>query len=223
MNLGQLWDHFGCTDIFEAGPRPVHSLEDWNSMRRAYESVVGIDKSSIPRILKDEGENDSSSDSKIKDSSGFHVPVIAKQAGEYKGRGVFLADDATEPVQRGTLVWNTKFTARFDKGEDYRQFLSSIRADFACDVLQWAYVQAVMYDGDRTEKPFISVDLDEGSFINSVDGDYDDEPNVGCVENSLPGGCKENYFALRTIHPGDELVLDYSDFAISHGWRWFGL
>ena len=221
MNVRQLWNHFGCNDIFEAGPRPVHSIDDWKSMRQAYESVVGVDKSSIPRIQQqDEDDVDADSRDAV---SGFHVPVKARQAGD-KGRGVFVADDGSGPVQPGSLVWSTKFTARFDDGEDYRKFLKLIRVDFACDVLQWAYVQAVRDDGDQTEKAFVSVDLDAGSFINSIDDDDPDSaPNVGCVENSLPGGCKQNYFALRTIHPGEELILDYTDFAISHGWEWFGL
>ena len=37
------------------------------------------------------------------------------------------------------------------------------------------------------------------------------------------GGCKQNYFALRDINVGEEILLDYGDFAIAHGWEWFGL
>ena len=73
------------------------------------------------------------------------------------------------------------------------------------------------------------VDLDEGSFINSFslsdDEDYEtDGPNIGCdIEMAKVhfGGCKQNYFALRDIEEGEELLLDYGQFAIQdrHGDR----
>ena len=103
-------------------------------------------------------------------------------------------------------------TARFDRGSDYRRFLALIRDDLACDVLQWAYVQSLDGEDAETTKAFVSVDLGEGSFINSFGSEYeeDDEmdgPNIGCdpeAAKSQKGGCKQTYFALRDIKAGEE-------------------
>ncbi len=47
------------------------------------------------------------------------------------------------------------------------------------------------------------------------------EANVGCMLRQSykhPGGCKENFFALRDINAGEELVVDYANFAIPGTW-----
>lgn len=209
MRVDELWFFFGCDEIFEE-PRPIHSLYDWMGMRDAYQAAVGLKRSSLV----------------VSSGHGFNVDVEASQADD-KGRGVF----AVSPIKKGELVWSTKMTARFDKGSDYRHFLASIRDDLACDVLQWAYVQSLEFEASETTKAFVSVDLDEGSFINSYNLSDDDEEddvgsNIGCdpeAAKSHAGGCKQNYFALRDIEADEELLLDYGDFAISEGWQWFGL
>lgn len=181
-------------------------------MREAYISVVGHEHSSL---------------STDRTTDGFHVRVQARQA-DHKGRGIF----AMEPIKKGQKVWSTSMTARFTSGNDYRAFLAEIPADLACDVIQWAYVQSLPSIDEDTERAFISVDLDEGSFVNSCgdeggsDDDEDTEANLGCHQEAAQheeGGCKLNYFATRDIEVGEEILLDYSDFAISHGWEWFGL
>jgi hypothetical protein len=204
MIVDDLWHHFDCTRIFQHS-RPVHSDQDWKDMQDIYRSIVGSSSSSLKEDKDD----------------GFAVPVSAQQAGD-KGRGVFV----TAPVAHGQLVWSTHKTARFDNGPDYRTFLARIRQDLACDVLQWAYVQSLSDTTTQTNRAWISVDLDAGSFINSI-GDEDDNANLGCDDEGVakdhPGGCKQNYFALRDITQGEELLLDYGDFAIRDGWQWFGL
>jgi hypothetical protein len=184
--------------------------------------------------------------------SGFRKAVQAKQTDDGKGRGVYAA----ERIRRGELVWtSTSATARFPSGALYRQFLAIIPSDLACDVLQWAYVQDVAPfrdddDDDQTttakqdssdpQSPTlrVSVDLDEGSYMNGED--YD--PNVGCLpvigdeedENDgdvkssspptkIPFHCQQNFYALREIHVGEELLCSYGDFAHSDGWAEFGL
>jgi SET domain len=202
MTMDDIWHHFDCPRIFQQS-RPVHSEQDWKDMQDIYQSIVG-------------------SSSTLDHRNGFSVPVQAKQAGREKGRGVFV----TAPVTSGQLVWSTHKTARFARGQDYRTFLVRIRQDLACDVLQWAYVQALSDSVSQTDKAWISVDLDAGSFINSIGDEDDQDANLGCDEVAAkdhPGGCKHNYFALRDIQQGEELLLDYGDFAIRDGWQWFGL
>ena len=68
------------------------------------------------------------------------------------------------------------------------------------------------------------MDLDEGCFCN--DGGGDDEANTGCDEEAardVEGGCRENYFAMSDIQAGEELLCSYGQFAISGGWKRFGL
>lgn len=211
--MEEMWNHFDCYSIFNAADRPIHSTTEWLDMREAYLTAVGgVDRSSIM----------------VSTGHGFEVDVDIQQS-EGKGRGVFAAAEdsgAAAIIPKGTLVWTTKYTARFTEGEDYRTFLKSIRQDLACDVIQWAYVQSLEFPELQKTKAFISADLDEGSFINSHEGDEEDGPNVGCEEEmakDYEGGCKTNYFALRDIEAGEELLLDYNDFAIQDGWEWFGL
>jgi len=84
--------------------------------------------------------------------------------------------------------------------------------------MMWAYVADLTVDGLT-----IGVELDEGSLFN--DGGTTDG-NVGCDEEAaqhFPHGCDMNYFALRDIRAGEELLCIYSDFDVPDGWGLFGL
>ena len=64
--------------------------------------------------------------------------------------------------------------------------------------------------------------MDEGCFCNAGLEDS----NVGCDEKAarnIKGGCEENYFALRHIRAGEEILCDYGEFAIYDGWDHFEL
>ena len=193
-----IWDTLGCPHMFST-ERPIHSQQRWNQAIDIYHSIIE-DSHPDPR------------------KNGFSVGVEAKQT-QGKGRGIY----ATHPIKKGELVWSSKRTARFDDANDYRQFLSMLDVDFACDVLQWAYVQDVS-DSEEYEELQISVDLDEGCCCN---GEGDDEPSsVGCDEDeavNYEGGCRSNYFALRDIEAGEELICNYEEFALEDGWEEFGL
>ena len=58
-------------------------------------------------------------------------------------------------------------------------------------------------------------------------GDGDDEPSsVGYDEDeamNFEDGCRSNYFAMRDIDAGEELMCNYSEFALPFGWEEFGL
>lgn len=196
LKVGDMWHKLNCEDIFQ-NVRPIHSTSTWNKARDLYRSIVG-------KNIR--GDFDDKPD-------GFSVPVEAKQSPP-KGRGIFAARD----IAAGDLIWSTKKTARFQDGPSYRKFIFGLEVGFACDVLQWAYVQDIG-DGDYR----VSVDLDEGCFCNNGG---EDEANKGCDEEAaekVEGGCKENYFALRDIKAGEELLCSYGEFAVSNGWSKFGL
>jgi len=65
----------------------------------------------------------------------------------------------------------------------------------------------------------IACNLDEGSFINTVDGD--EIQNFGFDEEAAKdyeGGCLYNFFALTGIQVGEEIRDEYSDFASVEEW-----
>jgi len=147
--------------------------------------------------------------------SGLLVPFEVRQS--EKGRGLY----ATAPVKKDTLVWTPKKqSACFSTGDHYRAFLYHIPVDCACDVLQWAYVKS--FGPDKKKDAMICADLDEGSFMN---GDYEggESANLACVGGDE--SCKQtlDLTAIRDIEVGEELICKYGDFAISKGWKWFGL
>mmetsp|Transcript_988 Transcript_988/g.1740 ORF Transcript_988/g.1740 Transcript_988/m.1740 type:complete len:266 (-) Transcript_988:833-1630(-) len=199
LNRDIIWNILKCDDLF-LKERPIHSEMEWT---RAIDIYSSITKES-PMLNSSK--------------NGFNVLVEAKQS-PGKGRGIF----AGQTIRKGEIVWSTKRTARFDNAGDYIEFLFELDPSFACDVLQWAYVQDVSKDGEVPNLK-ISVDLDEGSFCN--DASDENGHNMGCDPNlasQVDGGCQSNYFALRDIQMGEELLCDYSSFAVSHGWRDFGL
>jgi hypothetical protein len=204
--LVDLWAHFD----FEKNwvhPRPIYTIETWRTLRQAYLDTVGSRKSSIPSLEDDE-------------SSSFSVAVNVQYAAE-KGRGIFAAQD----IPRGQHIWSSKQTALFDNREDYKAFLERLEVDIACDVLQFAYVQALPELMGQKDNTRISVDLDDMTFINQIIYDWE-EPDAGCFpewEDLYPGGCERNLFALRHIQKGEEILMDYGSFAISDGWGKFGL
>mmetsp|Transcript_31489 Transcript_31489/g.47602 ORF Transcript_31489/g.47602 Transcript_31489/m.47602 type:complete len:254 (-) Transcript_31489:345-1106(-) len=209
--VDEFWSKLDCENVFREGPRPIHNASTWMLLRGMYHGIVGPVESTIGPPITHE--------------HGFFFQVEIRQ--NEKGRSVFAA----ESIPEGSLIWNTRNTARFRNGAHYRQLLASVDTDISCDIIQWAYVQ------EKDELLFVSVDLDPGILINSGTSIFksdgltkrkkrDNVQNMGCdrkAASRFPGGCTENYFALRDIDKGEELLLDYGDFAITHGWENFGL
>jgi len=138
-------------------------------------------------------------------ASGFQVPFYVGWGPEV-GRTVYAGAD----IQKGSVVLDAEVqNAQFQTGNDFRRFLAALPKDLACDVLMWAYVAE--YDGLK-----IAVDLDEGSFLNSYD-----TPNaqLGIID----GETTFSYYAIRDIHAGEEIMIEYGDFAHPGGWENFGL
>jgi hypothetical protein len=83
---------------------------------------------------------------------------------EGRGRGLFAKED----IEAGSLIYTGETTACFRTGQEYRKFLASIPNGLACDVLVWAYIETA--DSENQDSKLISVDLDEGSFFNTISG-----------------------------------------------------
>jgi hypothetical protein len=136
--------------------------------------------------------------------NGFHAPIYVDFV-EGRGRGVV----AKENIKAGSLIWTGEATACFRTGQEDRKFLASIPNGLACDVLVWAYIETV--DSENQDYKMIQVDLDEASFFNTISGV--DEKNVDASSG----------VALRDIRAGEELLVDYKDFAWDLSWHEFGL
>lgn len=202
--------HFGCIASEFAEDQDtdlkIFSDEEFERAKEIYVQVVGEERSTISKTEK-----------------SLHVPVTVKIV-EGKGRGLFT----TAPVKKGQLVWSRDELASFYNGQDFREFLKRIGKDLACGVLQWAWCQDIS-DGKGILS--INVGLDPGSFMNQPDWYYDedgeeqsDNLNVGCVPEFYdPGDCVSNLYALRDLEAEEEILVDYSTFALTTGWRYFGL
>ena len=204
-HLHDPWSHYDCDDASVwPSPRPVYSQDMWMRVRQAYVDIVGSTKSSI-------GIEASAED-------GFAISTEVKQA-PGKGRGLFVGED----ISRGQLIWSSlKQTACFNSGEDFRNFLDALEVGEACDVIQWSYVFAISEGPDEGATQILT-DLDNMTFVNHV---IEDEADAGCLpewEARHPGGCIVNLYALRDMKKGEEILIDYEEFAVSDGWSKFGL
>mmetsp|Transcript_10969 Transcript_10969/g.16600 ORF Transcript_10969/g.16600 Transcript_10969/m.16600 type:complete len:283 (-) Transcript_10969:210-1058(-) len=190
----------GCTGIVH---RSVPTDEEFMVMRRAYESAVGAEDSTISPVVG---------------GHSFLVPHRAGPAEGGKGRGIFAA----APIARGEAVWTWRHMAVFYDVYQFREFLGSIPKDNACDVLYWAYPHK---DDDDGATPRVSVELDHTALCN--DADTEGEKNVGRdpeVEAKLGNDEYEGAFAMRDIEEGEELLCRYADFDSGEdGWEAFGL
>mmetsp|Transcript_30948 Transcript_30948/g.46958 ORF Transcript_30948/g.46958 Transcript_30948/m.46958 type:complete len:270 (-) Transcript_30948:50-859(-) len=207
------WVELDCPKLFER-ERPIHSENDWIYARNIYSK----DFQQQQQSSKDFNDSNGS-----KYLNGFHVPVQVKHL-PGKGRGLF----ATTFIKKGTLIWTNTYTARFSTGPSYKKFIWSLSNEFACDTLQWAYVQSMSYADDTNETMTdlqISVDLDECAYCNY--GNIDSgKGNMGCNDDDDTcydnDGRYENY-AMKDIQAGEELLCPYELFHVYDGYASFEL
>ena len=224
--LSQLKIYFGCT----SDERPIHDQKTWQYLRQTYHDIVGAEKSTIGPPNRA--------------FNGFAVPYYVDQS-PGRGRGLFASRD----IPKGSLIWTASRTAEFEDAESYRNFLLTIPADLACDVMMWAYVSYGSETDGESEN--INDEEEEEDYVDSEDEDEDDEEDY---ESSLKimldldecsfcndGGKKRNMdwdeeaaalypdnsdwrtFAVKDVKKGDELLCNYSGFFQKDKWAAFGL
>ena len=242
-NRNDFWYAFDCPQVFQ---RPNSGLvptdATFHYLRDTYRAIVGDERSSIhiePLTTTTEGESEGDKDDDDDETSnkkhsigyggrgGFHVQGEARRTKDH-GRGVF----AIQNIPKGTLIWDTKYTARFPDAKTYRQFLLSISPDLACEVMPWTYIQKSQptnnqnNDGSELKQPshVISLDTDYGALMNGgIEMEdatsNDDYANIGCNKDTN-GLCVDgNYYALRDIKPGEELFVNYHSFNVLDAWK----
>jgi len=185
------WEACECDEAFDGSlPRPIPSRSSWTLLRGAYYGVVGPHQSTIDyRHISIDG-------------SGFLVPIRVEHVPK-RGRAVIAEEDIPE----GTKIWDTTYTGRFPSPLHFRRFLVSIPKPLACDVMIWSYVEDYAWDRKNMSdvKATISLDMDDGSLLNSIDYSRGETKNV----NYKP------WTASQMIHKGEELLVDYREF--EHG------
>jgi len=210
----QLHAYFACEKLFSS-PRPLWTDQQWRDIRDFYHEFVEEDK-------KDEGGPKGLHSYQLsEDRYDLTQNAIPFQSGE-KGRGL----QAVRDIKAGELVFKgTNNTIVFNYGHTWRKLLFAVNERFAdpgmtCDLLVWSWVQD-LYDGGPLK---VVMDLDSGSLLNEGrDGIPDWEaPNVQCGKPDATR-CDMDYFASRDIKEGDEVLIDYREFAFLDSWPDMGL
>jgi len=208
----QLHDYFGCEKAF-ASPRPLWTDQQWHEMRDFYHEFVKKDK-------KDGSFLTNRAYQLSEDEYDLTQNAIPFQSGA-KGRGL----QAVRDIKAGELVFKgTNNTIVFNYGHTWRKLLFAINERFAdpgitCDIFVWSWVQD-LYDGGPLK---VLMDLDSGSLLNEGrDEEGWEAPNVQCGKPDATR-CDMDYFAFRDIKKGDELLIDYREFAFLDSWPAMGL
>lgn len=198
-DLDEINNHLHCSD----DPRVInHSTETWKFLQSTYESIVK-DESSLPP-------------GGFLGLDGFYVPYKIVEQDEEDGSLVLVA---TKPIPKGTLIWKSIRTARFQSSKDYRQFLRQLPPALGCDVLKWAYTRWDQHD------MVACVDFDPGTFIKECNTNANDHEHDCNLQVASPrgSGCKLQFVAQRDIAAGEEFRMDYSFSEMDPGWTIFGM
>ncbi|KAL3916834.1 MAG: hypothetical protein SGILL_004999 [Bacillariaceae sp.] len=182
---------------------------EWRPMYEAYHAVVPQEEATIPSTYQ---------------NSAFVLPIDIEYSPE-SGRGIVAAAF----IPKGTMVWRPRNAAEFTSAKQVRQFLEHLLSNsdkiVACDAIRWLYS---MKASPKDDHYVLCIDFDEGSMINR--GMVTDDVNVEQVFDKIDGddravyGCQHGeLFAARDIHPGEEILMNYDEFAEGEGFWVHGL
>lgn len=211
LDRHELKKYFDCARV--NSKRPVIREDEWRYFRDLYNEFTALEAL--------EWRNDTY---KWNDR---HIPspVLGALTPD-KGRGVVAARD----VREGERVFaGTNNTIVYRTGDVWRKFLlhlyyappldSHYEEGFACDIMNWSWNQEVDV-GDAMTAVAIVVDLDASSLLNHPS--HDETHNIQCGKPGGDGTCAMDYYAVRDIKKGEEILCEYGDFS-SPQWHSFGL
>ena len=210
----ELHAYFACDKLFSS-PRPLWTDQQWREVRDFYHEFLEEDK------REEDSPEGLHSYQFSEDEYDLSQNAIPFQSGE-KGRGL----QAIRDIKAGELVFKaTNNTIVFNYGHTWRKLLFAINERFAdpgitCDMHVWSWVQD-LYDGGPMK---VVMDLDSGSLLNEGREDVEgwEPPNVQCGRPDATR-CDMDYYAYRDIKKGDELLIDYNEFAFLESWPDMGL
>ena len=207
----ELKKYFDCPRV--NSKRPVIREDEWRYFRDLYNEFAALEAL--------EGRNDTYT------WSGRHIPSPVKGAlTPGKGRGIVAARD----IRAGERVFaGTNNTIVYRTGNAWRGFLRHLhyappldahyKDGFACDIMNWSWNQEVDV-GDGETALAIVVDLDASSLLNHPS--EDETHNIQCGKPGDEDECVMDYYAVKDIKKGEEILCRYGDFSDPH-WHDFGL
>ncbi|KAL3792851.1 hypothetical protein HJC23_004776 [Cyclotella cryptica] len=213
----ELHAYFSCAAEFIKS-KPIPTNERWRDLRDYYHEFVKQDLEDWPL------QEGMSPRSYVWTNESYDPPMEPFQSG-YKGRGLKAARD----IKEGELVFKaTNNTIIFTHGHTWRKFLfalyeregeeeDQLDSETTCDVLVWSWIQRLVPGGPLV----IVMDLDNGSLMNEGREDEGwEDPNVKCGKDNW---CDFEYYAIKDIKKGEEILCDYREFAMLNAWKNMGL
>ncbi|EED86622.1 predicted protein [Thalassiosira pseudonana CCMP1335] len=210
----ELHAYFSCAAEFKKS-KDVYPPERWIDLRDFYHEFTKEDLEEFPIP---EGEPERS----YQYTEGSYDPPMETFQSGYKGRGL----KASRDIKEGELVFQaTNNTVIFTHGHTWRKFLFSIYeryedrfdSETTCDVLVWSWIQRLVPGGPLV----IVMDIDNGSLMNEGREEPGwEKPNIKCGKD---GWCDFDYFAIKDIRKGEEILCDYREFAMLNAWNMMGL
>lgn len=211
-----IWDshelkkYFDCKRVLTK--RPVIQDNEWRYFRDLYNEFIESEAS--------QGRNET-----YKFGSRNIPTKVEGTMTPDKGRGLI----ASQNIAKGERIFTgTNNTIIYRTGRAWREFLLHLyyapplndhyKDGFACDIMSWSWNQEVETSDGAVVA--IVVDLDSSSLLNRPNDDQ--VLNIQCGELVEDRECGMDYFAVKDIQQGEEIICKYGDFS-SPQWQSFGL
>jgi hypothetical protein len=189
--IHEIYNWLNCTDH--------HTHEEGNHPRAPNEATWRLLHETYERILP---KSTALPPSDQERTSGYHFTVaLRKTERDNELVGIYT----TEAISKGTLVWESTYTAHFDTGDEFRAFARALPTPLACNVLLSAFPRYL------DDEPVICVDLDYSSLMGICDEEEECNLHLAPDEDHSSSGCHMEFYASRDIAAGELLLVDHDD------------
>lgn len=187
--IHEIYNGLKCTDHHtheEGKPPRVPDEATWRMLHETYERILP-DSTALPPLDQER-------------TSGYFVTVaVRKSERDTEQVGIYT----TEAISKGTLVWESTYTAHFDTGDEFRAFGRALPTPLACDVLMWAFPRY------SDSEAIVCVGLDQGSLMGICDEEEECNLHLAPAEDHSSSGCHMELYASRDIAAGELLLVDH--------------
>ena len=187
-------ERFNCTGYLNDGTKPPPTMDDWETMLKAYNEMV---------------DPTYKFDADVPPTEGYRLnengpPPYYPKLSPGKGRGLFASRD----IQKGEIVHNgTTSDVIFPNDTSWKRFMFALPRKMACDQWEWTFTQQFEEGGPMkiVSSLNIAILMNEGDEV----GDDNVQPQDG------KGNFDEYtsvFYALRDIKQGEEILMNYADY-----------
>mmetsp|Transcript_11395 Transcript_11395/g.22811 ORF Transcript_11395/g.22811 Transcript_11395/m.22811 type:complete len:347 (-) Transcript_11395:75-1115(-) len=187
-------DNFRCHGYLSDRTKPLPTMEDWETMLKAYNQVVDPTYKFDPDIPPTQG---------YRLNEDGAQPYYAKLS-PGKGRGLFASRD----IQKGEIVHDgNKSDVVFPDGLSWKRYMFALPRTMACDQAEWTFTQKFKEGGPMrvVSSLNIAILMNEGNTILDVNVQPEDE-------NGNPSEYSAVFYAMRDIKKDEEILMDYADY-----------